>query len=62
MRYQTYNNPDLEPLSKLIQLGFKYNKQVTSMKTYSMKKRAYNYVYLKRKLLSCGIHTKTLNI
>ena len=47
---------------ELFQLGFKYNKQVTSMKTYSMKKRALNYVYLKRKLLSCGIHTKTLNI
>ena len=46
----------------LHQLGFKYAKNKTSMKTYSIKKRALTYVYIKRKLLSCGIHTNTLNI
>ena len=46
----------------LQQLGFKYAKNKTTMKTYSIKKRVLTYVYIKRKLLPCGIHTNTLNI
>ena len=41
-------------------IGFRMDS--TSMKTYEEKKKAFNYLYLKRQVQSDGIHTKPLDL